>query len=169
MRTATIYIIELRGVPSIYVGQTDCLERRSHDHLYNLRNGSHICRRLQRLYDEIGEASLSFRSFLECEYSDRHYYERMTARFFGDDRVLNNSLCLALKHKPVKRLLCITTGRTFPTAGDAASWLQKSNDAARRASADEVRRRISAVARGSEFSYAGTEWSILTLSPSSTD
>ena len=161
MQSATIYVIEFAGSASVYVGQTDALSRRMRHHLYNLRNGSHVCRPLQRMFDQRGESAISFRRLFDCERRDRHYYERMMARFFGPSRVLNSSLCAPIIHPTRKRFKCSDTGDLFDSAECAAAWLCDRNEIARKAGPELVRRRIAAVARGRDFSYAGTEWAIV--------
>lgn len=93
---ATVYSISFWPLDKYYVGVTERLDARKIDHLYHLNNGSHICRELQKAFDEFGMDEIEFCIEEVCEWSERLVREKQVARKYGKGRLFNSRL---LRHE----------------------------------------------------------------------
>ena len=70
----------------MYIGQSKNIKKRWHDHLQNLRQGTHINRHMQSAFQKYGKSAFSFSVIEECDASllnEREQYWIAQYQTFG--------------------------------------------------------------------------------------
>lgn len=117
----------------MYIGQSKNIKKRWHDHLQNLRQGTHINRHMQSAFQKYGESAFSFSVIEECDTSllnEREQYWIAQYQTFGprgynltpggDGASAWHSRPRGWEDEHSRQVICLNTMTIYKSVADAA-------------------------------------------------